>query len=71
MLYYVIGAMSQLVFLKGRIHSLFTLYINDLPLVVNLYANDAELHYSHSDVHTVESYIQTDLDAVELWLPRN
>lgn len=26
------------------------------------------MHYSHSDVHMVESCIQMDLDAVALWL---
>ena len=51
---------------------LFALYINDLPSVVrysilDLYADDAELHYSHSDVH-MKSCIQMDLDAVALWL---
>ena len=58
-------------FLKGPL--LFALYINDLPSVVkysilDLYADDAELHYSHSGVHIIESCIQTDLDAVALWL---
>ena len=52
---------------------LFALYINDLPSVMkysimDLYADDAELHYSHTDVDVVESRIQTDLNAVILWL---
>ena len=41
---------------------LFALYINDLPSVVNhcflgLYADDAELHYSHSDLCVVRSFL--------------
>ena len=52
---------------------LFALYINDLPSVVNhcmldLYADDAELHCSHSDLHVVETCLQSDLDSVTTWL---
>ena len=47
---FLIGAQCQLVCLKV----LFALYINDLPTVVkyyslDLYADDAEMHCSHSD----------------------
>ena len=49
------------------------LYINDLPSVVrycmlHLYADDAELYCSHSDLHVVETYLQSDLDSVATWL---
>jgi len=52
---------------------LFALYINDLPSVVkhcflDLYTDDAELHYSHSDLCVVWSFLQSDLDAVTAWL---
>ena len=52
---------------------LFALYINDLPSVVrycmlHLYADDAELYCSHSDLHVVETYLQSDLDSVATWL---
>ena len=52
---------------------LFALYLNDLPVVVkhcilNLYADDAELHCSHSDLSMVEAHVQSDLDAVASWL---
>ena len=52
---------------------LFALYINDLPSVVkhcilDLYADDAELHCSHSDLRMVETYLQSDLDSVAVWL---
>ena len=52
---------------------LFALYINDLPSVVkyfilDLYADNAELHCSHSDLSVVEAHLQSDLDAVALWL---
>jgi len=51
---------------------LFALCINDLPTVVkysmlDLYADDAEMHCSHSDLSVVESYLQSDLDAVTHW----
>jgi len=47
---------------------LFTLYLNDLPMVVkhcilNLYADDTELHCSHPDLSVVEAH---DLDTVAL-----
>ena len=52
---------------------LFALYINDLSSVVthcllDLYADDAELHCSHSDSCVVEKCLQSDLDAVAAWL---
>ena len=52
---------------------LFALYINDLPSVVkhcilDLYADDAKLHCSHSDLRMVETYLQSDLDSVAVWL---
>ena len=52
---------------------LFALYINDLPSVIthcylDLYADDAELHCSHSDLCVVETCLQSDLDAVAAWL---
>ena len=51
----------------------FALYINDLPSVVkhcilDLYADDAESHCSHSDLRMVETYLQSDLDSVAVWL---
>ena len=41
---------------------LFALYLNDLSIVVkysilDLYTNDAELHFSHSDLGVVEAHI--------------
>ena len=52
---------------------LFALYINDLPSVIthcylDLYADDAELHCSHSDLCVVETCLQSDMDAVAAWL---
>ena len=43
------------------------------PSVVNhcmldLYADDAELHCNHSDLHVVETCLQSDLDSVATWL---
>ena len=48
---------------------LFALYVNDLPTVaqhsiLDLYADDAELHCSHSDLGVVEMCLQSDLDDV-------
>ena len=52
---------------------LFALYLNDLSVVVkhcilNLYADDAELHCSHPDLSMIEAHVQSDLDAVTSWL---
>ena len=52
---------------------LFALYVNDLPSVVNyclldLYADDAEMHCSDSDLQTVENCLQSDLTSVATWL---
>ena len=49
------------------------MYINDLLTVIkdcflDLYADDAELHCSHSDLCVVESLLQSDLNAVACWL---
>ena len=52
---------------------LFTLHNNDLPTVIkdsllDLYADDAKLYCSHSDVCVVESLLQSDLNAMACWL---
>ena len=52
---------------------LFALYINDLPSVVShsildLYADDAELHFSHPDLNVVQTQLQLDLNAVAQWI---
>ena len=52
---------------------LFTLYINNLPTVIknsllDLYADDAELHCSHPDFNVVECLLQSDLNTVMCWL---
>ena len=44
-----------------------------MPLVVNhcmldLYADDAELLCNHSDLHVVETCLQSNLDSVDTWL---
>ena len=51
----------------------FALYVNDLPSVVShclleLYANDAEMHCSDSDLQTVEKCLHSDLTSVATWL---
>ena len=52
---------------------LFALHLNDSPTVgkysiLGLYADDAELHCSHSDLGVVETHVQYDLGVVVLWL---
>ena len=55
---------------------LFTLYVNDLPSVVShclldLYADDTEIHCSDSDLQTVENVensLQSNLTSVATWL---
>jgi len=51
----------------------FALYVNDLPSVVShclldLYADDVELHCSDSDLQMVENFLQSDLSSVAAWL---
>jgi len=49
-------------------HLLFTLYINDLPYIVNcfmdLYVDDAEMHCNHAELNEVKTRLQSDLDDV-------
>ena len=64
-----IGVLFLLVYLGINFRFPAALYVNDLPSVVehyilDLYANDAELHCSHSDLHTVATFLQSDLDSV-------
>ena len=52
---------------------LFALYINNLPSAVShclldLFADDAELHCSDSDLQRVENFLQLDLTSVATWL---
>ena len=51
---------------------LFALYVDLLSVIthcyLDLYADDLELHYSHSDLCVVETYLQSDSDAVAAWL---
>ena len=52
---------------------LFAMFINDLSVVVkysllDLYADDAEMHCSHSDFSVVEAQLQSDFDDVTQWL---
>ena len=38
---------------------------------VNMFADDAEIHYSHSDFSTVEWRLQVDIQYVSVWLAAN
>ena len=51
----------------------FALYVNYLPSVVShclldLYADDTEIHCSDSDLQMVENCLQLDLTSVAIWL---
>ena len=55
---------------------LFSIYVNDLPNVislsdVNMFADDTEIHFSHSDLLTVERTLQADIQNVSFWLVAN
>jgi len=55
---------------------LFSIYVNDLPNVVhssdlNMFADDTELHYCHSDLLTVEHTLHSDLGNISTWLKVN
>ena len=52
---------------------LFALYINDLPSIIDcftidLYADDAEVHHSHSYLAVVKAQVQSDLNRVAQWI---
>ena len=51
---------------------LFSIGVNDLPSVIslsdiNMYADDTELHFSHSDLSVVENTLQADVENVSTW----
>ena len=55
---------------------LFSIYVNDLPTAitdvdVNLYADDTELHYCHSDFRQLECILQRAVTQLFIWLVAN
>jgi len=56
---------------------LFTIFINDLPLVVsnrtkiNLYADDTAIFYASKDIQEINAYLNIDLAGIDLWMERN
>ncbi len=56
--------------------SLFTLYVNDLPLHVKqynitLYAGDTLLLFAHKDLNVIKQVLESDLANVTFWLKEN
>ena len=55
----------------GPAHSIFLLFINDLPLAlknnIGIYADDSTLYASASNLAEVEEKIRPDTDAVSMW----
>ena len=50
----------------GPLHFIYPSVVNQCML--DLYADDAELHCSQSDLHVVEICLQSDLGSVATWL---
>ena len=55
---------------------LFSIYVNDLPgtitfFDINMYADDTELHFSHSDLSVVEKTLQAEVENIFTWLVVN
>ena len=51
-------------------------YVNDLPITIfssdiNMFADDTEFHYCHSNLLTVEHTLQADLENISIWLMVN
>ena len=53
----------------------FSIYVNDLPSVTVIslsdtimYADDIDLHFSHSDLSVVENILHADAENVSTWL---
>ncbi len=56
--------------------SLFTLYVNDLPLHVKqckitLYADDTLLLFAHKDLNVIKQVLESDLANATFWLKEN
>jgi len=50
-----------------------SIYVNDLPNAIssadiNMYADDTELHFSHTNLSVVEKTLQADVEHVSTWL---
>ena len=54
---------------------LFLLYVNDLPNVSNfkttLFADDTNLHTSHSNIQTLQLLVNQEINKVDEWLKNN
>ena len=55
---------------------LFSIYVNDLPNSVNtcdinMYADDTELHFCHSQLGRVEQALQSEIEQVSNWMAVN
>ena len=55
---------------------LFSIYVNDLPNSVNtcdinMYADDTELHFCHSQLGRVEQVFQSEIEQVSNWMAVN
>ena len=59
----------------GPAHSVFLLFINDLPLAlknnIGIYADDSTLYASAPTLAEVEEKIRPDIDAVSMWAKEN
>ena len=67
---YLIGVLFLLVYPRDSFWVLCSLPYNSVVncCILDLYTDDVELHFSHSDLHVVETCLQSDLDAVATWL---
>ena len=55
---------------------LFLIFINDLPnttkhCTIVLYADDTAIFFAHKDVHTIQSTVKQDLNALNNWFYEN
>ena len=58
-----------LVYLRDQFYILMNCSpLSNTACILDLYADDAELHCSHSDLHMVETFLQSDLNSVSTWL---
>ena len=54
----------------------FVIYINDLPLClknssISMYADNAVVYFTGSDISTIKGALQEDLNCVEQWMTEN
>ncbi len=57
--------------LRGAALALSSVFTNDLPLVLTMYADDCTLHKSADSIKELNDMLQSDLESVSDWVDKN